>query len=209
MRKYLSLIISLALIAAAGLAVWTIQPIPNIGEGEAGIGKQQNRRSPTTGEAEIGGKFQLIDANENKVDESILQGYFSLVYFGFTSCPAVCPTTLGNITNALDKIGNLSDDVRPIFISIDPNHDNPSVMREYISNFHPSFMALTGTEAQTKQAANAFKVYYEAGKLLTKNGNINHSDFIYLMDKTGKYITHFTQEDSAEKMAAELLRYVR
>ncbi len=206
MRKYLGLIVSGVLVLIAGAAIWLMQPVPNVGEGEAGVGKQQNRRTQIQGEAAIGGEFNLIDANENAVDESILQGNFSLVYFGFTSCPAVCPTTLGNITNALERIGDLSDNIKPIFITIDPAHDTPAVMREYISNFHPSFMALTGTEAQTKQAAAAFKVYFAAAK---NDANIDHSDFIYLMDRTGKYVTHFTQEDSAENMAAELLRYIR
>jgi protein SCO1/2 len=210
MRKYLVLAISIILLLLAGFAIWSFQPVPSVKIGEAGIGKVEDRRIvKSQGEAAIGGEFNLIDANENKIDEKILQGHFSLVYFGFTSCPAVCPTTLGNITNALDRIGDLSDEVQPIFISVDPKRDTPAVMREYISNFHPSFLALTGTEEQSKQAASAFKVYFQAENPDAKDYNVNHSDFIYLMDRTGKYVTHFTQEDSAEKMAQELLRYVR
>jgi protein SCO1/2 len=205
MRKYLGLFISIAIVAAVALILWNIQPFGAVQQGEAGTGMNS---SQTQGEAAIGGKFTLVDANNTPVTEKILVGKFSLVYFGFTSCPAVCPTTLGTITNALDRVGSLSDNVQPLFITVDPDRDTPEVMRDYIGNFHPTFIALTGTTAQTEQAAAAFKVYAQAeeGK---KDYNVNHSDFIYLMDRTGKYITHFTQEDSAEEISAALLRYIR
>lgn len=213
MRKYLSLIISIVLLLIIGLSIWFIQPVPTMKEGEAGIGKTDskliNQSKKTNQQPAIGGNFDLIDANNNNIDENILKGKFSLVYFGFTSCPAVCPTTLSNITNALNRIGDNADNIQPIFITIDPNRDTPEVMKDYISNFHPSFLALTGTEKQIDTASSAFKVYYQAETSGSKNYNVNHSDFIYLMDRTGKYITHFTQEDSAEKMSGELLRYTR
>lgn len=214
MRKYLSLIISLVILLGVAAAVWLFSDVPTMTSGEAGIAAGTDKRldNQQAGEASIGaGDFSLIDANENQVTQDILRdGKFSLVYFGFTSCPHVCPTTLGNMTVALERIGDNADKLQPIFISVDPERDTPEVIKEYISNFHPSFVALTGSEQQIAGASEAFKVYYQAEKQQdSANYNVNHSDFIYLISPEGKYITHFTQEDSAEKISAELIRYVR
>jgi protein SCO1 len=213
MRKYLSLIISAIILLGVAAAIWLNQGVPSLRQGEAGVSGGNDRRlQQTESDSTVGtGEFSLIDANENAVSQKILQGgKFSLVYFGFTSCPHVCPTTLANMTLALERIGDNADKIQPMFISVDPDRDTPAVIKEYIADFHPTFIALTGSKEEVKQATEAFKVYYQAEKSKSDaDYNVNHSDFIYLMSPEGDYITYFTQEDSAEEMSVELLRNVR
>jgi cytochrome oxidase Cu insertion factor (SCO1/SenC/PrrC family) len=170
--------------------------------------------SPTTdastGTLPIGGTFSLGDTDGNAVTQDALKGAYSLVFFGFTSCPDICPTTLQAMTVALDKIGTLAEKVKPVFITIDPERDTPEVMKKYIASFNPRFLALTGSKEQTDAAATAYKVYYKAMK---KEGdadyNVDHSGFIYLMNPAGEYVTHFSHKDSAEQMMAALTKYLR
>jgi protein SCO1/2 len=163
----------------------------------------------STGTLPIGGAFALVDTDGNTVTQDNLKGAYSLVFFGFTSCPDICPTTLQAMTGALDTLGTLAEGVKPVFITIDPQRDTPAVMKDYIKNFSPRFVALTGTKEQTDAAANAYKVYYKAAK---KEGetdyNVDHSGFVYLMNPAGEYVTHLSHKDSAEQMAAELAKYL-
>jgi cytochrome oxidase Cu insertion factor (SCO1/SenC/PrrC family) len=164
----------------------------------------------TSGTASIGGAFSLIDTEGNSVTQETLKGTYSLVFFGFTSCPDICPTTLQAITIALDKLGTLGEGVKPVFITVDPERDTPEVMKKYVANFSPRILALTGSKEQTDAAANAYKVYYKA---MRQEGDadydVDHSGFIYLMNPAGEYVTHFSHKDSTESMAVALTKYLR
>jgi len=147
---------------------------------------------------EIGGNFTLIDQKGEIFDSSKLDGKYSLIYFGFTYCPDICPDSLQKITNVLDTLKSYNISIVPLFITIDPKRDTTEVLKEYTKHFHEDFVALTGTEDQIKEVTKLFKVYYQVApeKENTADYMIDHSAFVYLMDKSGNYLAHF---DTAEK----------
>ncbi len=163
---------------------------------------------PEEGRPSVGGPFELIDGDGRKVTERDFRGRHMLVYFGYTFCPDVCPTTLFSASQALDGIGpDLAAKVRLAFVSIDPERDTPEVVKEYAGHFHPGTVGLTGTPEQVAAAARSFRIYYrkaapdEDGSYL-----VDHSSILFLMDGEGRYVTHFTHEATADDMAAALKR---
>lgn len=158
--------------------------------------------------AEIGGDFELIDQNGEIFSSDELKGKLSLIYFGFTSCPDICPTSLNKITKAVEILSENKIDIVPVFITIDPSRDTPAVLKEYLKHFHPKFIGLTDDEKQIREVADKFKVYY--AKAASENDNdqdymLDHSSFTYLMDKNGKYLNHFYL-DSAPSEIMEFLK---
>lgn len=159
----------------------------------------------TEGEALIGGKFELTDQNGNKFTEENLKGKYSLVYFGFTHCPMICPTALSSISLAIDKLGDKAKDIQPVFVTTDPERDTQERLKEFLANFNPSIVGLTGTEQDTDKAKEAYRVYAE--KIVKKddpNYDMNHSSIIYIMDKKGKYQSHFTHETPVDDIVKKL-----
>ena len=153
------------------------------------------------GQALIGGPFQLTDQTGKPRTDADFRGQYLLVYFGYTSCPDVCPTTLQTITNAMDKLGTDSAKVTPIFITVDPERDTTDVLKAYASNFHPRLVALTGSAAEIATAAKAYRIYYaKVGE--GANYSMDHSSIVYLMGPDGKYLGHFGMEATAEDIAA-------
>jgi cytochrome oxidase Cu insertion factor (SCO1/SenC/PrrC family) len=131
-----------------------------------------------------------------------------LIYFGFTYCPDVCPTSLLLMETAMEKIGgDAAKKVNLVFITVDPERDTPDVMKGYVPNFGPTFEGLTGTPEQIAQVARAFRVYYQ--KVPGKDGApylMDHSSIVYLLDRNGRFVTHFTHEAKAEAIAAAVKR---
>lgn len=159
----------------------------------------------TTGQASIGGDFSLVDHNNKKRTSKDFQGKYMMVYFGYTFCPDICPTGLSSMTEALEMVGPLRDKIQPLFITVDPERDTVESMATYMQNFHPKFLALTGTKEQVKQAAKAYKVY--ASRVNDNSSTeyiIDHSSIIYIMDKKGHYIGHFNHATPAAEMAEKL-----
>ena len=163
---------------------------------------------PQEGRPSVGGPFELIDGDGRTVTERDFRGRHMLIYFGFTFCPDVCPTTLFSASQALDGIGPaLASKVRLVFVSIDPERDTPEVVKDYAAHFHPGTVGLTGTPEQVAAAARAFRIYYrkadpeEDGSYL-----VDHSSILFLMDGEGRYVTHFGHEATAADMAAALKR---
>ena len=157
----------------------------------------------------IGGPFQLVDQNGQPFTDKDLKGKYALIYFGYTYCPDVCPTGLQVMTEALDALGPLAEKVRPVFVSVDPKRDTPSVLKDYLSNFHKSFIGLTGTPEQVRRAAQAYRVYFRLNPP-DADGNylVDHAAFIYLMDPQGRYVRHFSHNTPPETMAKELRRFL-
>jgi protein SCO1/2 len=174
------------------------------------IAQQRLVDSPRTGtapEVKIGGPFTLTDHTGRAVTEKDFQGKAMLIFFGYTYCPDVCPTSLTEISAAMDKLGSLADKVVPILVSVDPERDTPEVLKDYVAHFHPSIVGLTGTPEQIKQTAKAYRVYY--AKVTDKDGDkdaylMDHSSVIYLMGPDGKFLTHFSTQTDAETMAAKI-----
>ncbi|MDV7338424.1 SCO family protein [Terasakiella sp. A23] len=166
-----------------------------------------------TGEVAIGGAFELVDHKGNTVTDEDLHGSYTLVNFGYTFCPDVCPTGLQTAASALELLPmRKSNKVISLFITVDPERDTPEVMAEYIKHFHKSLIGLTGSLDQIKQAAKAYKVYY---KKIVEDGSpadeylMDHSAFQYLMGPDGKFVTHFRHGISPEDMAQKLKDKIR
>lgn len=176
-----------AAILAAGLAIalWTLSP-----------GGPMDQ----VGAASIGGDFTLVDQNGKTRRAEDFRGKLMLIYFGYTYCPDVCPTELQTMAEAVDRLGKKGEEVQPIFITVDPERDTPDQLRLYAESFHPRLVALTGTKEQVAAAARAFKVYYakrpqEGGEYL-----MDHSSFVFLMGRDGRYLMHFVPGTPPERM---------
>lgn len=164
------------------------------------------------GEAMIGGEFELVDGNNRLVRASDFRGKYMLVYFGFTHCPDICPTTLLVMKNALDKLGETKKaKIAPLFISIDPDRDKPENIKQYITNFGDTLIGLTGSPEQVKQAADAYRVYYSKVDQEGSAGGylMDHSGYIFLMDTRGRYLAHFSHTISETDLASKLAQFVQ
>ncbi len=149
--------------------------------------------------------FSLIDHEGQNVTEKNYTDKYQLVYFGFTFCPEICPTELQKMARALETIGVLSDQIYPLFISVDPERDTPDILKPYLKNFGEDFIGLTGTEAQVDKAMDSFKVY--AAKTEDPDYTdymMSHSSYIYFLNPAGDLLGLYKKEDSADKIAMEI-----
>ncbi len=157
----------------------------------------------------IGGAFELTDHTGKQVSDKDYLGKFMLVYFGFTYCPDICPTELQNIAGALDIIGEKRrKQITPLFVTIDPERDTRELMAAYVENFHPDLVGLVGTVEQIKKMGKTFRVYFKkvADKDSPDGYTMDHSAFVFLMDKKGRYLRHFSYGTSPQKMADGLIK---
>ncbi len=164
-----------------------------------------------SGEALVTGGFTLVDAQGKTVHGSDFRGRYMLVYFGFTHCPDICPTTLLLMRNALEQLGDTAKKIQPIFITIDPERDSPKLVGTYAANFSKSILGLSGTPAQIKDAADHFKVYYSKveDKKSALGYIVDHSGFIYLIGPDGKYVTHFAANVTEQELTKGLQHDIR
>lgn len=155
----------------------------------------------------IGGPFTLVDQRGETRRDSDFRGRYMLVYFGYTFCPDICPTTLQSMVTALDGLEpELQERITPILITIDPERDTPERLAEYVASFHPRLQGLTGQPEQVAAAARAYRIYFAkaAGDGSTTDYLMDHSSIIFLMDPEGAYVTHFSHQTPPQKMAATL-----
>ena len=159
---------------------------------------------PTGETVTIGGPFSLIDQNGMRRSEQDFSGKYMLVFFGYTFCPDVCPTTLSVMSAALDKVGPDAQKIVPVFISVDPKRDTPEKLKTYLASFGPNFVGLTGPDEDIAAAAKAYRVYYQAHTEEGDNYAVDHSGVIYLMSPSGQFLANYTLETSPDAMAADL-----
>lgn len=162
--------------------------------------------SEVSGKALVGGPFTLVDDTGKRVTDKDYRGRYMLVFFGFTSCPDICPAGLQLISAALDKLGPKADRVTPIFISVDPERDTPQKLATYVKNFNPHLVGLTGTPEEIAAVAKAYKVFYQkvANQSSPADYGMDHTSIIYLMDPDGEFVTHFTPTTTVDAMTAKL-----
>ncbi|HTP91907.1 MAG TPA: SCO family protein [Xanthobacteraceae bacterium] len=158
--------------------------------------------------AAVGGPFHLEDQNGKPVSDQDMKGRPFLVFFGFTHCPDVCPTTLFDLSQVLQKLGPDADRTGALFITVDPERDTPAVLKDYLSNFDPHLRGLTGDQASINAAIKAYRVY--AKKVPLDNGDytMDHTAVVYLMDKDGHFVAPFSLKRTPEAAAADLRRYL-
>jgi len=158
--------------------------------------------------AAIGGPFQLTDQNGKAVTDKNLKGKPTLIFFGYTHCPDVCPTSLFEISEVLRAMGKDADKVNAVFISVDPERDTPATMKDYLSSFDPHLEGLSGDPAETAKVITSYRVY--AKKVPTRDGDytMDHTALIYLMDRDGRFVSPFNLKRTPEEAAVELKRYL-
>ena len=161
-----------------------------------------------SGEHPIGAHFTLSDTDGRRVSLADFRGKLVLLYFGFTHCPDVCPTDLAMIAQALRALGPRTEEVQPLFVTLDPQRDTPVVLREYAAAFDPRLLALTGSEGEVRRVATSFKVFYEKVPLPGGKGyTIDHTAYTFVLDRQGKFVILFPPGTPAERIV-EMLREV-
>jgi protein SCO1/2 len=160
------------------------------------------------GGSAIGGPFKLIDQNGKPVTDQDMKGRPYLVFFGYTHCPDVCPTTLFELSEVLRALGPDADKTGALFVSIDPERDTPAAMKDYLSSFDPHLVGATGDAKAIDAAEKAYRVY--AKKVPGEKGDysMDHTALVYLMDKQGRFVAPFKLNRKPEEAAAELRRYM-
>ena len=158
--------------------------------------------------AAIGGPFKLIDQNGREVTDQDLKGRPFLVFFGFTHCPDVCPTTLFEVSEIFRALGPDADRTRALFITVDPERDTPAVIKDYLSSFDPRLSGLTGDPATIAAVAKAYRVYFKKVPLDQGGYTMDHTAIVYLMDKDGRFVSPFSLKRTPDAAAADLRRYL-
>lgn len=162
-----------------------------------------------TGQPDVGGAFQLVNQDGQPVDQTMLDGKWSLVFFGFTYCPDYCPTTLQTLAATREQLGSAANDLQIVFITIDPERDTPQALKDYLSSdgFPPGVIGLTGTNEQVAEAARVYRASYS--KVGEGEGyTMNHTLTVYLMGPDGRFRSALAHDLGPER-SAQLIRRVK
>jgi protein SCO1 len=156
----------------------------------------------------IGGPFKLIDQDGKPITDQDFKDRPLLVFFGYTHCPDVCPTTLYEMSEVLHALGKDADRVNALFITVDPERDTAAAMKDYLSSFNPHLRGATGDQKAIEAVEKDYRVY--AKKVPTKDGDysMDHTALVYLMDKEGRFVAPFKLDRKPEQAAADLRRYL-
>ncbi|NRA86657.1 MAG: SCO family protein [Rhizobiales bacterium] len=170
----------------------------------------KTQKSVTTS-ALIGGDFTMVDHHGATVTQDSYKAFKTLIFFGFTNCPAVCPTELANFATAIDELGEeKTKNLKLLFVTIDPEYDTPERMKEYVEYFSDDFIGLTGSIDQVSKIAKAFRVYY--AKVSDEDSalkyTMDHSAYTYLMDENNQYLTHISPNSEVEDMVNKLKEHL-
>ena len=211
MRKFL-LILILVLIAITSVQLWITK--------DRTTQKKEIELTAPQAELQIGGTFTLIDQMGKTVHDTDFNGRVMLVFFGFTHCPDECPATVLMFSKMMELLGDKADQVVPIFISVDPQRDTPEVMKNFLSNFDKRIIGLTGTPEQIKKVGEAYKIYYAKTDMSgepvatdkkdakTTDYAIDHSAYIYMMGKDGKYLRIYPYNITEQELVRAVGRYL-
>jgi cytochrome oxidase Cu insertion factor (SCO1/SenC/PrrC family) len=165
-------------------------------------------RTVVSGQIAVGGPYALTDQDGKPRASTDFGGKYQLVYFGYTFCPDVCPTTLAVMAAALDKMGVDQNRVVPVFITVDPERDTPAALKKYMAAFGPRFVGLTGTPQQIAQVEKEFRVYAKKQPLTDGNYGMDHSSVMYLMAPDGKLVSFYDEAITPEDLAKDLKKKI-
>jgi protein SCO1 len=168
----------------------------------------QFRTAGGTRPSAIGGAFTLIDQNGQSITDQDMKGRPFLVFFGYTHCPDVCPTTLFDVSELMRALGKDADRTAALFITVDPERDTPAVLKDYLSSFDPHLRGASGDRTMIEAVEKTYRVI--ARKVPGDNGDygMDHTALVYLMDKQGRFVAPFSLKRRPEDAAAELRRYL-
>lgn len=161
-----------------------------------------------TAPAAIGGPFQLTNQAGQVVTDASLKGKPTLIFFGFTHCPDVCPTSLFEISEVLKAMGKDADRVNAYFVSVDPERDTTAAMKDYLSSFDPHLKGLTGNPEAVAKVLSAYRVYSKKVPLKDGDYTMDHTALIYLMDRDGQFVSPFNMKRKPEEAATDLKKYL-
>jgi cytochrome oxidase Cu insertion factor (SCO1/SenC/PrrC family)/copper(I)-binding protein len=164
--------------------------------------------SATLATEPVSGRFALTDHHGEAVSEKSFNGKYRLVFFGFTRCPVICPTTMFEVTRVMNLLGDRANLVQPLFITIDPANDTVDAIASYVEHFHSSVVGLTGSEQQIANAAKSFNATFGGTNASAGSTEIYHSSYLYLMDKDGLFLDVFGYGDKAESIIEVLGPYL-
>ncbi|MCC7017391.1 MAG: SCO family protein [Rhodospirillales bacterium] len=186
------------LVLAAGAGVWwwnskTAIPAPT---------------SVTAASLTFGGPFSLVDHTGQKVTDRDYHGSFTFVFFGFTTCPDVCPTTLQNVASVLQLLGDDGAKVRPLFVTVDPERDTPATLAGYVTLFDPRIVGLTGTPEQIAQVARAYRIHYRKASDSGAGYLMEHTAVLFLMAPDGRYLAHIPPDMPPRRMAETIRQHM-
>jgi len=162
----------------------------------------------------FGGKFSLIDHTGKSVTDETYRGRYMLIYFGYTNCPDLCPIDTANMIQALHMIDEAkAAKIQPLFISVDPENDTTQVLANYVGNYDPRLIGLTGPLPEIERLAKAYKIHRHELLQHASTGHdhhlIDHGTLMFLMGPNGKFVTLFPHDTAPEKIAASLKQYVQ
>jgi len=167
----------------------------------------------SAGTAKIGGNWSLVDHNGHPCSNASFSGQYMLIYFGFTFCPDICPEELRKMAIVLDHLNARCPGlVQPLFVSLDPWRDSTDQMKTYVKDFHPDLLGLTGTPAQLEQLAKSFRVYTATDRNFSDTDMedyvVDHSIFMYLMDKEGKFVDLYGVDKEPEEIIERITAHL-
>lgn len=165
--------------------------------------------NPPAAVAAISGHFALAAPDGRKVTDANYRGKWLVVYFGYTSCPDVCPTVILRIGQALDSLGARAERIQPIFITVDPLRDTPERLAHYMASFNPRVVGLRGDAQETRETARQFHVYYRTRDFGNGEYSVDHSSFLYVINPEGRFTKLLPDTLSADQLASELTTLTR
>ncbi|XP_015961011.1 protein SCO1 homolog 1, mitochondrial [Arachis duranensis] len=177
---------------------------------EIRIASEAVKQGPSAGKAAIGGPFHLINHDGKYVTEKDFVGKWTLLYFGFTHCPDICPDELVKLAAAVDKIkAKAGIEIVPVFISVDPERDTVEQVREYVKEFHPSLIGLTGTPEEIKSVARAYRVYYMKTAEEDSDYLVDHSIVMYLMGPNMEFVKFFGKNNDVDSLTDGIIKEIK
>ncbi|CAD5166759.1 unnamed protein product [Musa acuminata subsp. malaccensis] len=206
--SWLSLV--LLIVTGGGLIVYYDKEKKRHIEGRLKTSSSTVKQGPSVGTAAIGGPFKLVNHYGKTVTEKDFLGKWTLIYFGFTYCPDICPDELQKLAAAVDKIKAKSGmEVVPVFISVDPERDNVEQVHEYVKEFHPDLIGLTGTADEIRQVARAFRVYYMKTEEEGSDYLVDHSIVMYLMNPNMEFVKFFGKNYDANALTEGVIKEIK
>ena len=186
--------------------LWAAVAVAALGAGALAVTASRAREVATSAESSVVAEFELTGHDGVLRTEEDIRGKWTLVFFGFTNCPDICPTTLAEIAGVMDDLGSQADAVQPLFISVDSDRDRPDALAEYVPQFHPSILGLAGTPEQIEAAAASFKIFYERvpEDAAPDRYTMGHTSQVFLFDPDGGFVRLYGYGTPAPEITEDL-----